>query len=77
MQRGEVHKATIEPEVSALREAVHVFASRLDERRDIILFTFEWYQKIELVRREEGGREGGVVYVIYTRSVVCVLLILP
>ena len=79
LQRGEVYKATIEPEVSALREAVHVFTSRLDERRDVILFTFEWYQKIELVRREEGGKEVGVVYEIYTRSVVhvCVLLILP
>ena len=63
IQQGEISKAAIEPEVTALKHMVHAFAGRLDGRREIILLTFEWYQKIELVRGEEWegnrGREKG------------------
>lgn len=40
----------VDPEVTALKQMVHAFAGRLDGRREIILCTLEWYQKIELVR---------------------------
>ena len=46
---GECSREMIEVEAAKLKAAVHQFAARLDERREIILHAFEFYQKTETV----------------------------
>ena len=49
---GECEQGRIEEESKTLEEAVHTFAARLDERREIILHSFEYYQKVDTVSNE-------------------------
>lgn len=39
----------IEAERKSLEETVHTFAARLDERREIIVHSFEYYQSVDAV----------------------------
>ena len=48
---GECSREMIETETAKLKAAVHQFAARLDDRREIILHAFEFYQKTETVSR--------------------------
>ena len=49
---GECEQGRIEEESKTLEETVHTFAARLDERREIILHSFEYYQKVDTVSNE-------------------------
>ncbi len=48
----------IEGEASTLEENIHSFAARMDERREIIVQAFEYYQKAEIVRFKWGQSPG-------------------
>ena len=48
---GECEQGKIEEESKMLEEAVHMFAARLDERREIVLHSFEYYQKVDTVSK--------------------------
>ena len=48
----------IEEEAESLESSVSIFATRLDERREIILHSEEYHNKMKAVR-DSGGRAFG------------------